>query len=291
MFKPMLAGTIKDTSTLKYPLLASVKLDGIRATVQQGGLWSRSLKLIPNIAVQTEFGKMAPGFDGELIFGPPSEEGCFQKTTSVVMSYDAFTVGLKYYVFDFFATLPFEKRLEAMNQRTKNHPNVIPVQQKLILNEDELLEFEENVLDRGHEGVMVRDPGGPYKQGRSTVREGWLLKLKRFEDSEAEIIGFYERMHNTNEAKTNALGRTERSSAKDGKVGLGVLGGFVVRDLKTGVEFEVGSGLDAAQQKEFWDNRPKLLGEILKYKFFPVGIKDKPRHPIFLGLRDKRDIS
>jgi DNA ligase-1 len=268
-----------------------VKLDGIRASVQEGKLWSRSLKEIPNSYVQRMFRGMAPGFDGELIFGVPSEKGCFQRTTSVVMSDDKPCGGINYFVFDFFATLPFEKRLEAMHQRIKGHLGVIPVQQKLILNEDELLEFEQEAVGQGHEGVMVRSLDGPYKQGRSTVKEGWLLKLKRFEDSEAEIIGFYERMHNTNEAKTNALGRTERSSAKDGKVGLGVLGGFQVRDLKTGVEFEVGSGLDADQQKDFWARRPELLGGILKYKFFPVGIKDKPRHPIFLGLRDKRDIS
>jgi hypothetical protein len=71
---------------------------------------------------------------------------------------------------------------------------------------------------------MLRDPNGPYKFGRSTRKEGYLLKLKRFCDSEAEVIGVVELMHNGNEAKTNALGRTERSTRKAGKTGMGVLG-------------------------------------------------------------------
>jgi DNA ligase-1 len=208
------------------------------------------------------------------------------------MSDDKQAAGVKFYAFDIFNSKRFSARADMVYEIVfdLDDENIEQVFQKIITTEKDLLEYEETALDAGHEGVMVRSVDGPYKQGRSTVKEGWLLKLKRFEDSEAEIIGFYERMHNTNEAKTNALGRTERSSAKDGKVGLGVLGGFVVRDLKTGVEFEVGSGLDAEQQKDFWAKRPELLGGILKYKFFPVGIKDKPRHPIFLGFRDKRDM-
>ena len=43
-------------------------------------------------------------------------------------------------------------------------------------------------------------PNAPYKQGRSTVREGYLLKVKTFLDDEATVVRFEERMHNGNEA-------------------------------------------------------------------------------------------
>lgn len=138
--------------------------------------------------------------------------------------------------------------------------------------------------------VMLRHPDGPYKHGRSTAKEGWLLKVKRFEDSEARIIGFSELMHNANEAKRNELGHLERSSKKAGKQGAQVLGSFIVKDLKTGVEFDIGTGFTASQRQELWNVGDNLLGRIIKYKSQPTGVKDKPRFPVFLGFRDNRDL-
>lgn len=112
-----------------------------------------------------------------------------------------------------------------------------------------------------------------------------MLKLKRFEDSEAEVLGIEEEMHNANTAETNELGRTKRSTAKAGLVGKGTMGALIVRDVKTGVEFNIGSGFTAHDRTEAW--KP---GELVKYKFFPVGVKDKPRHPVFLGRRSKLDV-
>ena len=54
-WKPMLATAIEDVSTIKFPVLASQKLDGIRATVQGGRLLSRSLKEFPIVHVQAFF--------------------------------------------------------------------------------------------------------------------------------------------------------------------------------------------------------------------------------------------
>jgi len=35
---------------------------------------------------------------------------------------------------------------------------------------------------------MLRHPQSPYKQGRSTPKEAYLLKVKRFSDGEAVIV-------------------------------------------------------------------------------------------------------
>ena len=53
---------------------------------------------------------------------------------------------------------------------------------------------------------MMRNPIAPYKQGRGTFREGIIYKLKRFEDSEAVIIGFVEQMTNQNVLEKDELG-------------------------------------------------------------------------------------
>ena len=46
--KCMAAASIKDVDSLKYPVMASAKLDGIRALVSDGIVLSRSGKPIPN---------------------------------------------------------------------------------------------------------------------------------------------------------------------------------------------------------------------------------------------------
>jgi DNA ligase 1 len=155
---------------------------------------------------------------------------------------------------------------------------------------DALDAFEAKQLERGLEGVILRAPNGPYKFGRSSTNEGTLLKLKRFEDSEATIIGVEELLSNQNDAMTNALGHTERSSHKANMKPMGTMGALNVRDLKTKVEFSIGTGFDADTREKFWRHRKDAIGKLVKYKYFAGGSKDKPRFPVYLGMRDKRDM-
>ena len=65
MFKPMLAATLKSPEALKFPVVASPKLDGVRAIIIDGVVMSRNLKPIPNVFVQKIFGhREFNGFDG-----------------------------------------------------------------------------------------------------------------------------------------------------------------------------------------------------------------------------------
>ena len=61
--------------------------------------------------------------------------------------------------------------------------------------------------------------------------------------------------------------------------------------MHTGVEFSIGSGFTEEQRREIWNKKVELIGSIVKYKYFEVGVKDKPRFPIFLAFRDKKDMS
>lgn len=298
--KPMLAAPT-DGTNLRYPLMASPKLDGIRAIVKDGVVLSRSLKPIPNRAVQLLFGACnggspLEGCDGELIVGPPGAVDVYNRTTSGVMSADG-EPDVRFHVFDMFG-LPhgFKDRHEIAKHRIRSGPGLVSLlAHKMLKSEDELVDYEAKQLILGFEGVMLRDPNGLYKHGRSTLKEQGLLKLKRFADSEATIIGAIELMENTNESVRNALGYLEKSTKKAGKVGKGMLGALQVRDLKTGVEFEVGSGFTEAQRSAFWgqylaQHGPASVGGTIKYKYQPVGVKEKPRFPVFLGFRDSRDM-
>ena len=136
---------------------------------------------------------------------------------------------------------------------------------------------------------MVRSIDGTYKFGRSTLRDGILGKLKRFTDAEYKVVDFQERMHNANEATTNALGHTERSSHKENKVGRGDLGALVL-ETADGQRFNCGTGFDDAARSEIWNNRDQYLGRWAKIKSFLIGVKDLPRFPVFLGWRDPIDM-
>lgn len=284
MFKPMLAAEV-DFDKLRYPIMASPKLDGVRAVIINGVVLSRSLKEIPNRHVQKLFSHLEH-YDGELIVGSPTSHTCYRDTMSGVMSRDG-EPNVLLFAFDHIEKPEdsYSKRI----QRVKNFPKGIKLRQPEILSYDHLIEYEEQMLTFGYEGLILRDPSAPYKFGRSTAREGYLLKLKRFTDAEFEVIGFEERMHNGNEATKNELGRTKRSSCKAGKVGRGDLGALVLKG--DGFTFNCGAGFTDEERAYLWSIREHgLVGRLAKIKFFQIGMKDAPRHPVFLGWRDEIDL-
>jgi DNA ligase-1 len=283
--KPMLAAPV-ELSDVRYPVYVSPKLDGVRGLVIDGKLRSRSLKMFPNHHVQVRYSRpKLDGLDGELILGSPTAPDVYRVTNAACARIEG-EPDVVFYAFDLHDhDGPFEERYEALVDTVAGSRDVQLVPHVLVKNADDLLEAEQKIVAAGYEGLILRSPSGPYKYGRSTSREGWMLKLKRFLDSEAEIIGIEEEMHNGNAAKTNALGRTERSSHKANLVGKGTMGALLVRDLKTGVEFSIGTGFTAADRAAEWP-----LGKIVKYKYFPVGVKDKPRHPVYLGGREAWDM-
>lgn len=302
-FKPMLASPA-ELDKLNYPLFASPKLDGIRATVVGNQLLSRKKLKIPNKHIFATLSKeVYSGLDGELVVGEPTAHDVYNKTNSAVMTHAGFPAAT-FYVFDVWdmpnvfstrlAWLKSDLQYEADNRAEAKHYceltgvghiDIVVHEHVHINDQAELLAYEERCLDAGYEGLILRSGMGKYKFGRSTAREQYMLKLKRFQDSEAVVLGIVEEMHNTNEAKQDHLGHTKRSKAKAGMVGKGTMGALMVRDVHTGVEFEVGSGFTAEHRK-----RTDWVGKIIKYKFFPIGVKDKPRHPIYLGERNPIDL-
>lgn len=286
-FRPMLASPA-DLKMLRFPLLGSPKLDGIRALKYRGRLLSRTLKNIPNLHVRKAAEGWADGLDGELIVGDPTDKDVYRNTVSGVMA-AAGVPNFTYWIFDIHERDGrYADILHELQLHSTAHASIAVLPQKLLSSVDDVLQYEDERVNEGYEGVILRDPSAPYKFGRSTAREGYLLKLKRFEDSEAEILDVIEEMHNGNEATTNELGRTKRSSHQENKTGKSRMGALLVRDTKTGVEFQIGTGFTDADKQWFWLN--DVRGRLVKYKFFAVGVKDKPRHPVYLGLRDRRDV-
>ena len=291
-FKPLLACNCEDVSKLKYPLLLSEKVDGIRMSVHNGVCMSRSMKPIPSAAVQAKFGRPEyEGYDGEIIYGDKNAKDVFNKSTRACMSHEfpeeLDISELKFYVFDRITDDPYKDRWWYIRPDEQNQ--VVKLRNFIVNSPEEVQEMEAGFLAMGAEGVMLRSPEGRYKQGRSTLKEGILLKVKQFVDEEATIIDFEEKMHNTNEATVGELGQTKRSSHQENMIPCGTLGALVVHSEKWG-SFKIGTGFNDQQRQEIWDNKEKYDGQLVKFKYFAVGIVDKPRFPVYIGIRHEDDM-
>lgn len=287
-FKPLLAKEV-DWDLLTYDhLWLSPKLDGIRAIVRDGVVMSRNLKPIPNAHVQKMFGHLEH-YDGELIVGDPRAKTVYHDTYSGVMSADG-TPNVQFYAFDHIEEpdADYETRYEKLVESDV----VVVLCQHMVCSRDEIHALEERYLTEGYEGVMLRKARGPnskYKFGRATARSCTLLKCKRFTDSEAMIIGFEELMKNGNEATTDALGHTVRSSHQENLIPMGTLGALVCRTPE-GVEFRIGTGFDQKTRQYIWNNKEYLDRQMVRFKSFKIGEKDAPRFPVYLGFRSPIDM-
>lgn len=286
MFRPMLAATVteEDLDNLKYPVIVQPKLDGIRCVVKDRVAYSRTMKRIPNKFIQSRLALCSTGiiWDGELLL---AYDATFQDITSAVMSEEG-EPEFVYSVFDCLdRTKPTQNYEDRINNITAEGLWFLPYH--LVYDKQRLLEIEQNYLTN-YEGIIIRSPSSPYKFGRSTLKEGYLLKLKRFVDCECKILSCHPLLHNSNELETNELGLSKRSSRASGKVKLNMLGKFRVVAINgnfKGVEFDVGSGFTDRLRNSLWQQRDNLPGQTVKVKYQLKGSKDKPRCPIFLGFR------
>ena len=225
--KAMLAASkIPDLDDINFPVLASPKLDGIRCLMVDGKAYSREGKLIPNKFVQSELAGLG-GLDGELMV-----RGDFEAVTSGIMSVEG-EPDFSYHVFDRWdLDDPFKNRYPLMGFK---HPRLRQVQQKVIRNKEDLNDFWDACILTNYEGVIVRDPFGEYKQGRSTLKEGGMLKLKKFKEAEGVITGYTEKMINLDTSTTK----------KENMVGANVLGALLLS--WNDMEIKVGSGFTDQQ--------------------------------------------
>jgi DNA ligase-1 len=282
---------------LRYPILLSPKHDGIRSIIKNKQCMSRTFKPLPSYQAQDEF-RMYEHMDGELIEGNHLDPDVYNRTQSYIMSGDKFGE-LTFNVFDYthpdWLRKPFYQRLERLEELVRFHDDekLIFVEHELVENEDELLAYEERILDLGWEGVMGADPMGYYKQGRATWKEQLRIKLKRFTDSEGQVVGIVEATKNENIQVYNELGYAKRSKKRDALEPNGMLGRFIV--LFEGQEINVAPGVYKHEQRraifENPDCNPYInLGDTLKFRHFAHGQKDAPRHARALGRRDPMDM-
>jgi DNA ligase-1 len=309
--KPYNYKDIKDPSKLRFPLLATTKIDGIRFLTKRGedGIvraLSASLKPIRNEFVQSIISKVnIAGLDGELAPSLNPREYASNDATSAFMAKEGepFTV---FYLFDYwgYPEMPYQDRLKILDdylmyfKKAIRDNNLIDKAVVLSLghqiqrvnNPGQIEELFLLSLSRGFEGLVMYDPKGLYKSGRSTLKEQYSIKMKKTEDSEAVIVGYNELMKNVSESKVNERGLKEKDHKRGNMTGADTLGSLIVDDPMFG-QFSIGSGFSDSERHYIWANQDRFMGKLVKYSYMGTGVLKLPRHPVFMGFRDEDDMT
>ena len=203
---PMLAQDYrKQGHRMGFPCIAQPKLDGVRCLIKRDGdrlvFKSRGNKeypIIEDIARQ-----LFPVFrywpnlmlDGELyIHGKPLED-----IVSAVKKHNDDTKDVVFVMFDSYSPdepdMPVEQRLQGLKKLSmsvilplnpeEGTSRVYLVDDHLVRSEDEMVDLHNTFVERGFEGIMLRQIDSPYKLN---TRSADLQKYKCFEEGEFEIL-------------------------------------------------------------------------------------------------------
>lgn len=232
----------------------SEKLDGVRAFWTGRQLVTRGGQVL---AVPAWFvAKFPPqALDGELWLG----RNQFAQTLSIVSKaqpIDAEWQQIRYHIFELpNASGTFTERIAAMQALRAQHdsPYLQVIPQFRLANHAELISKLTALEQQGAEGLMLHHQDAHYKTGRSSD----LLKLKSYQDTEAEVIGY----------------RPGKGKYQ------GMVGALVVK-TPDGKTFALGSGLtDALRQN------PPPPGTLVTYRYNGFTNKGTPRFARFLRVR------
>ena len=310
--KPQLANDA-NLATLKYPLIVQPKIDGVRALNISGTLTGRSLDPFKGFGITEYWSKPELRYlDGEMTLGPnpASPDRLCSLTTGALGAFKGVTSMADVYLhcFDWLAepNLPYFQRYEMLKAYVEklDHPRVKLAPLHIANNREELDALIARFFDEGYEGAIIRNLDAPAKEGRPSKVKQELVRVKGWMDSEMLVTGFTEGQTNTNEAKTNTLGRTERSSAKDGMVPNGMVGsihGTMIGDcfhpitgeklFADGLPITIGTGtMTDAELLDYFKHPEKLVGHPVKFKHLAHGVKSLPRMGNYISHRLKEDM-
>lgn len=325
---PQLAVDIDpDCTNATYPLWGFAKVDGVRGCHVTGKFTGRSLEDLKNTALVEKFSDYVyTGFDGELTIDgylrncelpaeltAPDKPGDKPKTlcslTTGITSRGklrkgetALPTNLVWNLFDYLhpdvIDLTYEERYAALKKAVEQNsgcmypvPHVRVLEYTLIEDAQQAQIFITECLTQGYEGAIFRDPKAKHKHGRATAKGNDFWRFKPASVKDCVITGFEEAMQNNNEAKTNALGRTERSSHQENKVGKGMIGTFLATDVATGETIRLGPGCSTHDQRVAWFNDPaQIVGWPAEYVSLDTGVKDAPRQARFFRRREREDM-
>lgn len=234
----------------------SEKYDGVRAIWDGRELRFRSGR---HVAAPAWFlaGLPKDALDGELWLG----RGRFDELSAIVrkkLPVDDEWRAVRYMAFELpGASGPFTDRSEKLKSIVEGSgmPWLQAVAQYRVADRRELMARLDEVVNGGGEGLVLHRAAAPYAAGRT----GDLLKLKRWLDAEATVVGY-------------APGRGRAA---------GMAGALRLRTPE-GREFRVGSGLDDALRRN-----PPAIGAVVAYRYQELTKDGLPRFPRFWRMHEE----
>ena len=255
----------KEKNPPPFPLYAQPKLDGCRALMQDGLMWSRGGKPFhPVIVGHLCFDTAAVILDGELML--PHLDYTFQDTMRAIKKFRPVSPLLEYHVYDCilpdWPEAPFnERRLALFGILAATPALVLPVTTASVGNDADVAEWHAYFThpDQGYEGAILRDPGSLYTPGH---RSHGLLKHKDMQDAEFEIVGVGE--------------------------GVGKFVGVIMFTCVTlgGATFECGLKDSLDNRRAMYERRAEYLGQWLTVRYQNLTDDGLPRFPVGISIRD-----
>ena len=254
----------KDGKHINFPCYIQGKLDGIRCLVKiRNGkieIVSRKNKKFESLQhLESSFGEILGDYvlDGELY----SDELTFQEIASAVKRDEPNDLSekIKVVFYDMISDRDYEKRFEALKLIVANldYADVVPYD--ICSRSENVDKYLERYIDKGYEGVMLRNFSGPYKvNGRSKD----LQKYKKFIDDEFLLVDIVE-----------GTGKF---------AGMGI---WVCEDSDNKI-FRATPKCDESQKREYLKNKYDYIGKKVTVRYFELTDKGIPRFPIGIEVRN-----
>ena len=248
--------------------IIEVKLDGVRVltVVYPDGRvnqFSRNGKELLNFEhVKQQFSHVANTLDKPMVFDGEIMSSSFQDMMKqLYRKEDVSTVDATLYIFDMIPLEDFEngvcnipqyKRSEYLKQWFEDKIFLQLLNVKIVGQEEvdldttngyqRYLEINQQAIDGGYEGIMLKNPDAPYVCDRSVA---WL-KLKPFIEVTLEVIGVEE-----------GTGRNE-----------GRMGALVCKGIDDSREIlvNVGSGFSDGLRHDIWQSRTDVINQLVEIK-------------------------
>lgn len=170
---------------------------------------------------------------------------------------------LEYIVYDLVDSIDYSDRYSRLVDifNTYNFKYVKLIQTTIIDNPDNVESIHSKFVDKGYEGLILRNTTGKYKVNSRSFD---LQKYKHFNDSEFEIVGF-----------TEGKGKEKGHIIWICKVSDTDKSTFTVRPIG-----------DSEERQYYFKNAKKYIGKMLTVKYFGFTNRGKPRMPVAISIRD-----
>lgn len=259
----------------------TTKIDGMRCIMMRENgnvtFWSRQGQQIEGLVDLEDEARYFPDnicLDGELVAISDNPD-TYKQTMKLARTKDTEKHGLRMVVFDYLPVIDFknqsckldynERRISLAKLFDFKHFTYFYKLPLLYTGTDvsKIVELLDEQTAKGEEGIMINIVDDVYAFNRTNS----LLKVKKFQDTELEVLDFEEGINKLS----------------------GTLGALVCK-YKDNI-CKVGSGFTDELRDAIWANKNEWLGKIITVKYFEESYDSKTgkpslRFPIFLRVRE-----